>query len=54
MKKLLKSMASGEQLDLVRVMTNTRSGMKKCITARTSSVLRDVDIETALRNQIDA
>ena len=54
MKKMLKSMASGDQSDLVRVMTNTCSLMKKRITARTSSVLRDVDIETALRNQIDA
>ena len=54
MKKLLKSMASGDQSDLVRVMTNTCSLMKTRITVRTSGVLRYVDIETAMRNQIDA
>ena len=32
-------------------MTNTCSLMKKRITVRTSGVLRDVDIETAMRNQ---
>ena len=54
MKKLLKSMASGDQSDIARVMTNTCSLMKKLITARTSGVLRYVDIETAMRNRIDA
>ena len=47
-------MVSGDLSDLVRVMTNTCSLMKKCITAKTSGVLRDVDNVTAMRNQIDA
>ena len=45
-------MESIDQSDHVSVMTNICSLMKKCITARTSGVLRDVDIETAMRNQI--
>ena len=45
-------MASGDQSDHVRVMTNTSSSMKKRMPARTSGVLRDVDIVTAMRNQI--
>ena len=49
---MLKSTVSGDQSDFVRVMTNICSSMKKCITARTSGVLRDVDIVTAMRNQI--
>ena len=51
---MLKSMASGDQSDLVRVMTSTCSLMKKRITVRTSGVLRDVDIETAMSLHIDA
>ena len=53
-KQLSKLMAIGEKSELVRVMTNTCSLMKRRMPVRTTGVLSDVDIETAMSHQIDA